>query len=194
MYVHSVKKQTSKERKINWLVKIAKIAKLLTLKQNQALFCKHMKGWKKNGKQLHVCCKRRGEREREEELLSSRAGVHLCTSQNMINVFKATRTFPYYRRKSHCDVGTQPATVVCKMWAQSEYTHVAHRFFARLAPICMLSVLINNTCASELSRKFIKIALLVGKMMLVVRASTQPNEEEEKILGNRASSKREGAL
>ena len=34
---------------------------------------------------------------------------------------------------------TQPPMVVLKTEAQSEYVHVAHTFFARLAPICMLS-------------------------------------------------------
>ena len=59
---------------------------------------------------------------------------------------------------------TQPAmVVVCKMEVQLKYTHIAYLFFARLAPICMLSrVPIIKISASELSRKFIKSALLVG--------------------------------
>ena len=44
------------------------------------------------------------------------------------------------------------------------YTQCIH-VFARLAPIGMLSrsVIINKISASELSRKFIKSALLVGR-------------------------------
>ncbi len=34
---------------------------------------------------------------------------------------------------------TQPPTAACKIEAQLEYVHVAHTFFARLAPICTLS-------------------------------------------------------
>ena len=50
--------------------------------------------------------------------------------------------------------------VACKMEAQSEYAHV----FARLTQIFMLSRwVINKISASELRRKFIKGALLVGK-------------------------------
>ncbi len=51
------------------------------------------------------------------------------------------------------------------MEAQLEYvrTHCMH-VFARLALICVLSrVLTNKISASELSRKFIKGALLVGQ-------------------------------
>ena len=49
--------------------------------------------------------------------------------------------------------------VACKMEAQLEntHTHCIH-FFACLAPICM----VNKISASELIRKFIKSALLVG--------------------------------
>ena len=54
---------------------------------------------------------------------------------------------------------TQPATVVCKMEAQLEHVHV----FARLSPICKLSrCLLTKFPASELRRRLIKSALLVG--------------------------------
>ena len=49
------------------------------------------------------------------------------------------------------------------MEAQSEYVHVAYTFFARLgADLRAQSVPINKISASELTRKFIKGALLVG--------------------------------
>ncbi len=65
--------------------------------------------------------------------------------------------------------GTQPPTVVCKMEAESEYVqHISCRFFARLAPICTLSrCLLTKFSASELRRKFIKSALLVGKAVFL---------------------------
>ncbi len=51
-----------------------------------------------------------------------------------------------------------------KMEAQSEYVHVAYTFLHVLAPICYArSVLVNKISASELSRKSIKSALLVGE-------------------------------
>ena len=54
----------------------------------------------------------------------------------------------------------QPPMAVCKMEAQSEYVHVAHTFGTNLHA---QSVLINKQiAASELSREFIKTALLVG--------------------------------
>ncbi len=53
----------------------------------------------------------------------------------------------------------QPPMAVCKMEAQSEYVHVAHTFGTNLHA---QSVLINKISASELSREFIKTALLVG--------------------------------
>ncbi len=60
---------------------------------------------------------------------------------------------------------SQPPTVVCKMESQLKYirTHCIH-VFARLTPICTYAqlVIINNISTSELSRKFIKSALLVG--------------------------------
>ncbi len=44
-----------------------------------------------------------------------------------------------------------------------QYIPIAYTFFARLALICYAqSVLINKISASELSRKFVKSALLVG--------------------------------
>ncbi len=50
------------------------------------------------------------------------------------------------------------------MEARPEYVDIAYLLFARLAPICdARSVLINKISASELRRKFIKSALLVGE-------------------------------
>ena len=55
-------------------------------------------------------------------------------------------------------------TLVCKIGAQSEYVHVAYTFYAHLAPdLYAQSVVSNKISASELSRKFIKSALLVGR-------------------------------
>ena len=49
------------------------------------------------------------------------------------------------------------------MEAQLEYIHDAYTFFACLAPdLYAQSVLIKKNSASELKRKFIKSALLVG--------------------------------
>ena len=56
-------------------------------------------------------------------------------------------------------------TVACKVEAQSEHAHVAPTFSHVWAPTCMLSrclVTQKKDSASELSRKFIKGALLVG--------------------------------
>ncbi len=66
---------------------------------------------------------------------------------------------------------SQPPTVACKMEAQSEYVHIACTFFARSAPICMLSPaqLLTKISASELSQQLIKSTLLVG-FVLVMRA------------------------
>ena len=54
--------------------------------------------------------------------------------------------------------------VACKMESSGGiYSHCTH-IFACLAPICMISRwLVNKISASELSRKFIKSALLVGQ-------------------------------
>ncbi len=61
-------------------------------------------------------------------------------------------------------MATQPQTMACKMKAHLEYIHVAHMFFACLAPICMLSrCFIDKISASELRQKFIKGALLAGQ-------------------------------
>ncbi len=49
------------------------------------------------------------------------------------------------------------------MEAQSEHVHVAYTFLARLAQICTLSrCLVAKISASELRRKLVKSALLVG--------------------------------
>ena len=72
------------------------------------------------------------------------------------------------------------------MEAQSEYVHVAHTFWHVLAPTCMLSrCLSTKISASELRRKFIKSALLVGEAAGVPtyrelsQSSTVPQEERE---------------
>ncbi len=67
--------------------------------------------------------------------------------------------------------GTQPPTVACiAVEAQWKRVCIAYMFLARLAPIRTLSrVLSNKISASELSRKFIKSALLVGYHYLYVR-------------------------
>ena len=50
----------------------------------------------------------------------------------------------------------QPPTMVCKMKAQAQWLHFAHTLLqAQLG-------LVDKISASELSRKFIKTALLVG--------------------------------
>ncbi len=62
-------------------------------------------------------------------------------------------------------MSAQPAKVARKMGAQSEHAHVACTcfFFARLSPTCMLSrCLVAKISESELRRKLIKSALLVG--------------------------------
>ncbi len=52
------------------------------------------------------------------------------------------------------------------MEAQLEYVHVTCMFFARLdADLYAQSVRIDNISASELRRKFIKSALLVGHVV-----------------------------
>ena len=49
------------------------------------------------------------------------------------------------------------------MESQSEYVHIAYTFFCTFAAdLYAQSVLSNKNLASELSRKFIKSALLVG--------------------------------
>ncbi len=58
-----------------------------------------------------------------------------------------------------CTEHTQPPTVVCKMEAHLEYIATV---LAYLAPICTLSRCLLKISALELSRKFIKVALLVG--------------------------------
>ena len=59
---------------------------------------------------------------------------------------------------------TQPPTVACKKWKFSrKYVHVAYMFSHVWAPTRMLSrCLLTRVSASELSRKLIKSALLVG--------------------------------
>ncbi len=72
----------------------------------------------------------------------------------------------------------QPATVACKMEAQSECAHVAHTFFLHVcAPTRMLGWhLLTKISASELSRKSIKSALSVGSakqdLHMLCRASS----------------------
>ncbi len=58
---------------------------------------------------------------------------------------------------------TQPPTLACKMEAQSEHVHIACTFLARSAPdLHAQSAPSDIISASELRRKFIKGALLVG--------------------------------
>ncbi len=63
----------------------------------------------------------------------------------------------------------QPATVACKTEAQSERARVSYAFLARFgADSHARSALVDKTSASELSRKFIKGALSVGRVVVVV--------------------------
>ncbi len=58
---------------------------------------------------------------------------------------------------------TQPPMVGMQNESSVQYTHCTHVFFARLAPICALSlVIINKFSAVESSWKFIAGSLLVG--------------------------------
>ncbi len=58
---------------------------------------------------------------------------------------------------------SQPATVACKIGSSVETCTRCVHVFPRLAPILNArSVLSNKIFASELSREFIKSALLVG--------------------------------
>ena len=60
------------------------------------------------------------------------------------------------------------------MEAQSEYVHIANTFLHVWAPICMLSrCLLIKISASELTRKFIKVALLVGWAQCLVCKHTE---------------------
>ena len=69
-------------------------------------------------------------------------------------------------------VCAQPATVGCRNGSSVGIRTRCVHVFACLAPICMpRSVLINKISATELRRKFIKSALLVGVVGLI-------NEEE----------------
>ncbi len=64
---------------------------------------------------------------------------------------------------------TQPPTVACKMEVQSEYVCVARTFLHVLAPTCMPSrCLVTKISAPELSRKFIKSALLAGLQVVSI--------------------------
>ena len=58
----------------------------------------------------------------------------------------------------------QPVTVVCKMEAQLEYVYTLHTCYCMFGgDLYANSVLINKNFASELGRKFIKSASLVGQ-------------------------------
>ncbi len=78
---------------------------------------------------------------------------------------------------------SQPVTVVCKMEAQSEHLRVAHTpFFACLAPnLHAQSVLSNKISASELKRRFIKSALLVGSRSLVARMQQHRKKKKNQL-------------
>ncbi len=72
---------------------------------------------------------------------------------------------PFSKEKKIAEftVGTQPATVVCKIKAQLEYAHLACTFLPRFgADLYAQLVLINKISALELRRKCIKSALSVG--------------------------------
>ncbi len=69
----------------------------------------------------------------------------------------------YYLCGSDVAKTPQPATVACKMAAQSEYVHVACTFFCMFdADLHAQTVRSDKISASELSPKFIKSVLLVG--------------------------------
>ena len=55
-----------------------------------------------------------------------------------------------------------------KMEAQWEYVHVAYTLLHVLAPICYAQLVLRLSSASELSRKFVKSALLVGFSLLLL--------------------------
>ncbi len=58
---------------------------------------------------------------------------------------------------------TQPLTVVCKMEGQLEHIHVAHTsLHVSVLTLHAQSMLINKASASELGRKLVRSALLVG--------------------------------
>ncbi len=78
---------------------------------------------------------RRREREKGNFLFKPPKGGRegLCLlAQTLIGILRK-------KKKWKMEGETQPAMVVRKMEAQSEYVHVACTFFARLASICMLS-------------------------------------------------------
>ncbi len=80
--------------------------------------------------------------------------------------------------------GTQPPTVARKMEAQSENVHVACTFLTRFGTDSYAqSVHINKISASELSRKFIKSALLVGEEVTAGNKLCQEEEEEDATRG-----------
>ncbi len=84
----------------------------------------------------------------------------------MLAAKRTTHTHTHtHKKKRTCErvPPSQPATVVRKMKAQSEYVHVAHtslHVWRRIA--CSGRCLSTKISASELARKFIKRALLVG--------------------------------
>ncbi len=63
----------------------------------------------------------------------------LCNHASANVAFLAFSVRVCERLQRGFDSLSQPPTVACKMEAQSEYVHVAHTFFARLVPICLLS-------------------------------------------------------
>ncbi len=71
--------------------------------------------------------------------------------------------------------------MACKIEAQSKHVHVAHKFFARLGTdLHAQSMLSNRISASELGRKFIKSALLVGSPPPRIREAD--GERGERVL------------
>ncbi len=80
---------------------------------------------------------------------------------------RATKLTDYHAYRAIESPGspTQPPTVVYKLKVQVEYTciYTLHTHFCTFgADLYAQSVLINKISESELSRKFIKSALLVG--------------------------------
>ncbi len=67
-------------------------------------------------------------------------------------------------KKELREILTQPATVVCKIKAQSEYVHVAYTFFCTFGPdLYAHSVIINKNLCIGAHYVAHKSALLVGK-------------------------------
>ncbi len=89
-------------------------------------------------------------------------GSYLQLTQLSTNIFFLHLNFPDTWMKFVC-IGTQPPKVVCKMEVQSEYFHITYTFL-HIWRWCVSSVgVYQKNSSSDLRRKFIKGALLVGK-------------------------------